>query len=275
MARTARVVALFALVLHGCPTPLEPLRPAPACDADPRAEAFGSWLTRRTDGGGYSVIVERATPSPPRGGDNEWALRVVALAAEGGTIEAVRLIAAMPDDALGRFGPRHFEATPGAGTRFVASFHLPLAGLWALTVEVRGRGGVERAPIVLCIDRRPLDAGVPEPRDADVPDAERPDGEAPDARVPPPCVAFAPTECRTPDTTYADVAPIFAERCAVCHDGSADEWPLTTYGHVVDWADDIRSHLLDCTMPPDDADVAMLDEERQVVLDWLRCGMPR
>lgn len=89
------------------------------------------------------------------------------------------------------------------------------------------------------------------------------------------CDVRAPTACAEPAPTYADVAPIFAERCVICHAGDWNgPWPLTTYRHVADWRDDIRADLLDCSMPPRDAGVAMPVEERERILGWIRCGLP-
>lgn len=92
---------------------------------------------------------------------------------------------------------------------------------------------------------------------------------------PPECEATAPNRC--PDTmpTWTDVRPIFTTRCAVCHGSEAGLWPLNEYSHVVDWNVEIRSMVLDCTMPPPDSDVTITLEERQLILEWLRCGFPR
>jgi hypothetical protein len=86
----------------------------------------------------------------------------------------------------------------------------------------------------------------------------------------------APTACPDPAPTFAQVAPIFGERCATpCHSGTPNgPWPLSRYEHIFDWQEDIRSHLLDCTMPPLDGGVAITTEERVVILNWIRCGLP-
>lgn len=96
----------------------------------------------------------------------------------------------------------------------------------------------------------------------------------PDAMRPPECTTTAPTECPSPTPGYADVQPIFAERCVVCHGMVEGRWPLDTYHHIVDWAPDIRAAMLDCSMPPADAGVPMTVEERQQILEWIRCGAP-
>jgi uncharacterized membrane protein len=88
------------------------------------------------------------------------------------------------------------------------------------------------------------------------------------------CDVTAPTECPDPDIQYADIEPIIVERCVVCHDGSDEEWPLTSRTHLIDWLPDVRSRVLDCTMPPLDSDVVMTREERERILDWIRCGTP-
>jgi hypothetical protein len=97
------------------------------------------------------------------------------------------------------------------------------------------------------------------------------DGAAPSE----PCEVRAPTECSQPDLTYADVQPILERRCVSCHDGSADFWPLTEYGHVADWFIEVRAAMLTCSMPPPDAGLAMPASERETILQWIRCGHPR
>jgi uncharacterized membrane protein len=107
-------------------------------------------------------------------------------------------------------------------------------------------------------------------------DASRvPDVDAHDALDAAVCVSDAPTLCPATAPRYADVAPIIRARCATCHSGAADgPWPLDSYGHIADWQNEIRSELLRCTMPPLDASVALLPEERLTILTWLRCGLP-
>lgn len=100
-------------------------------------------------------------------------------------------------------------------------------------------------------------------------------GSRSDLLVPEECDATAPTSCMTPSPRWADVQPIFAARCAVCHGNVPGHWPLDTYSHVVDWNVEIRGMLLSCAMPPPDSDVTMTLEERQLILEWLRCNHPR
>lgn len=90
------------------------------------------------------------------------------------------------------------------------------------------------------------------------------------------CLADAPTACPDPAPHYTDLEPIFRQRCVICHSGlTADgPWPLNSYGHVADWQNEIRSELLACTMPPQDASVPITAEERARILEWLRCGLP-
>ncbi|WP_394827108.1 hypothetical protein [Pendulispora albinea] len=111
----------------------------------------------------------------------------------------------------------------------------------------------------------PGDAGNPQPTK--------------DGGVPASCttVVEAPTVCPDPKPRYADVEPIFNKRCvSVCHSGTKPGiWSLADYGHVVDWADTIRSELLDCAMPPPDASAGFTKEEKLAILTWLRCDHPR
>jgi hypothetical protein len=99
---------------------------------------------------------------------------------------------------------------------------------------------------------------------------------AADAEVPTDsCDVSAPTECPTPAPTYETVAPIFAQRCVICHAGNWNgPWPLNSYRHVADWKDDIRTNLLACTMPPLEARVPMTRAERLTILTWIRCNIP-
>src|SRR5262245_15303976 len=69
----------------------------------------------------------------------------------------------------------------------------------------------------------PSDSG-PDPSDA-----------SPDAR-PASCSVTAPTSCPDPAPHYADVMPIFRDRCVICHSGAVDgPWALTDYEHIADW----------------------------------------
>jgi hypothetical protein len=99
-------------------------------------------------------------------------------------------------------------------------------------------------------------------------------GEA-GAYTPPPCTVEAPTTCPDPAPTYADVEPIFRQRCVICHMGSANgPWPLTNYGHMSSWRDEIRAMLLTCSMPPPEERTPLPNAENELILQWIRCGMP-
>lgn len=90
------------------------------------------------------------------------------------------------------------------------------------------------------------------------------------------CDVELPRACVEPKPSYADVSPILEDRCVICHAGMAGgPWPLTTYGHVADWQNEIRDHVARCTMPPPDSGVAISDDERSRILMWLRCGLAR
>lgn len=94
--------------------------------------------------------------------------------------------------------------------------------------------------------------------------------------APPPCLTTAPTSCPDPAPSWPDVEPIIAERCLGCHYGKlGGPWPLTSYDHVSDWRDTIRSVMLDCSMPPPEEHSAMTTAERMQLLVWIRCGLPR
>lgn len=113
------------------------------------------------------------------------------------------------------------------------------------------------------------DAG--EPRDAGETDAA---GSAADAAAVS-CDATAPVACPSPGPRYSDVSPIFSRRCAGCHSGAGEQWPLNSYEHVADWYGEIRAQMLACTMPPPTSGIEMPLAERQTILDWIRCGFPK
>lgn len=84
-----------------------------------------------------------------------------------------------------------------------------------------------------------------------------------------------PKSCSDMSLGWADVEPIFEQRCIGCHSGDpGGPWPLTSYEHVADWANEIRAQMAACTMPPVDAGIAMPTEEREKILLWVRCGAP-
>jgi uncharacterized membrane protein len=94
------------------------------------------------------------------------------------------------------------------------------------------------------------------------------------------CDVTAPTACPSDMPTYADVEPIFQERCVTCHQGPGQSelcptcWELTDYSHVVSWKDSIRTAMLACEMPPPSSGITMTNAERMQILEWLRCGAP-
>jgi len=91
----------------------------------------------------------------------------------------------------------------------------------------------------------------------------------------PTCAVDAPTACPPTPPRFADVEPIIQARCINCHYGAiGGPWPLIGYDHVADWQDTIRDQILACSMPPADAG-ALSDDERDAILVWLRCGLPR
>jgi hypothetical protein len=90
------------------------------------------------------------------------------------------------------------------------------------------------------------------------------------------CDTVAPRACNYPDLTYtADIKPLIGDICLACHKGEPDgPWTLNGYEHVANWHDLIRSVMLNCEMPPPEEEIPMTTEERQLILEWLRCGYP-
>lgn len=99
------------------------------------------------------------------------------------------------------------------------------------------------------------------------------DGDSgPSLPEPATCDVVPPTKCVDPELTYADdVKPIIAARCLSCHDGKGEQWPLTSEGHVASWFSQIRDVMIRCQMPPSDSGITMPTEERETILQWLRC----
>ena len=89
------------------------------------------------------------------------------------------------------------------------------------------------------------------------------------------CGHEAPAACVEPAPVFADVEPIFQATCGSCHGETPGLWPLDSYSHIADWHVEIRAHLDGCTMPPRDAGVVLGDEDRELVLMWLKCGLRR
>ncbi|HXS18135.1 MAG TPA: hypothetical protein VN764_13150 [Polyangiaceae bacterium] len=90
------------------------------------------------------------------------------------------------------------------------------------------------------------------------------------------CAVPAPTECPDPPPGYDDVAPIFDESCATCHtsDDPDGPWPFEEYADIVAWHADVRDEVLNCTMPPRDGE-PLPPDQRQLLMEWIFCGMPR
>lgn len=93
----------------------------------------------------------------------------------------------------------------------------------------------------------------------------------------------APTACPDPSPTYEDVEPIFDEYCNSCHDGEDPNgpWPLESYTHIAAWHGEVRDEVLNCTMPPRDGEplerdgVPLPPDQRQLLMEWIFCGMPK
>ena len=89
------------------------------------------------------------------------------------------------------------------------------------------------------------------------------------------CEVTAPTSCPEPPVYYEDITPIIKQRCYSCHDGKGAQWGLTSYSHVADWSNELRSAMASCVMPPPEAGITMPAAEREKILTWLVCKMPQ
>jgi hypothetical protein len=98
-----------------------------------------------------------------------------------------------------------------------------------------------------------------------------PDAGAADASTPPPsCDVVPPTACME-EPPYAEVQAIIEARCIGCHDGKGEQWALTSQAHVASWFNEIRGAMINCAMPPPASGLTMPTEERELILQWLRC----
>lgn len=113
--------------------------------------------------------------------------------------------------------------------------------------------------------------------DAARPDVSPSDAGVADAALPLPegCPLTPPTSCPSPSPHYADVDAIIKSRCFACHDGTGEQWGLTSYEHVADWFNEIRAQMIACTMPPLDSGITMPMSERMEIVQWIRCGYPK
>lgn len=89
------------------------------------------------------------------------------------------------------------------------------------------------------------------------------------------CDTTLVTECPSPAPTYTEVQQLFDTHCNICHGTNGTEWPLENYDDISAWQIDIRGELLDCSMPPADAGTHMTLAEKQQILTWIRCGLPK
>jgi peroxiredoxin len=87
-----------------------------------------------------------------------------------------------------------------------------------------------------------------------------------------------------PDYTK-DVAPIFAENCAMCHrEGGIGPFAMDGYNMMAGWAPMVRETLMAKRMPPQQVDPALghfenarylSDKDLQTLVHWIDAGAPR
>jgi hypothetical protein len=245
-------LALLTFVA-GCPN--EPPIDERDCTDDPRTTDFSDGLAVDSATGLFSVRFDLTSPPTPDQGDNVWEL---AIDSDSSTVtEAVRVKAWMPDHGHGT-RPLWNEGArlPVSSLHRIGPFDLFMPGVWEFTIEATVAGVTDEAKVAFCITDE-----LPEP------DA----GVNTDAGVVE-CNVTAPSECTDPSLTYSEVEPIIMQTCVGCHNGATENWPLTTYNHVADWFAEIRGMMLACTMPPPDSGIPMADEDRELILMWIRCG---
>ena len=90
------------------------------------------------------------------------------------------------------------------------------------------------------------------------------------------CPQDLPAACPSNVPSYQmDVAPIFAQRCVVCHspDGSDAQRDYVHYTAIYANRGAILDQVYACNMPPSGA-TAPTPSERTKLLTWLVCGAP-
>jgi hypothetical protein len=87
----------------------------------------------------------------------------------------------------------------------------------------------------------------------------------------PSCDVTPPTSC-SDEPEYAEVDAIVKRRCLGCHNGQGEEWPLTSQSHFAVWYNEIRGVMTSCAMPPPASGITMPTEERELILEWIRCN---
>lgn len=90
------------------------------------------------------------------------------------------------------------------------------------------------------------------------------------------CPQDLPPSCPSSEPSYQhDVAPIFADRCVVCHspDGSDNRRNYASYAAIYANRSAILDQVYACNMPPSGAATPTLSE-RATLLNWLVCGAP-
>lgn len=89
------------------------------------------------------------------------------------------------------------------------------------------------------------------------------------------CKNNLPASCPPKAPTYADVEPILAHACVLCHTagGQAPTIPLDTYDEVFARRGAALNQVYACTMPKDG--VPLSDDERLMLLRWFVCEAPR
>lgn len=111
--------------------------------------------------------------------------------------------------------------------------------------------------------------------------------EVPQSQVPQKCaVNFPQQDGDHSQISYArDIAPIFKEKCVVCHvEGGLGPWAMTDYNMIRGFAPMIREVLRTKRMPPWHADphigvwkndISLSTEQLQTLVHWIEAGAPR
>jgi len=133
------------------------------------------------------------------------------------------------------------------------------------------------APALACSSPKTLIEDAGEPADADLASCA---ADGPIGTPRPNCPSDLPPDddCATASPVYDDVAPIFAERCTICHGPSGYASPMyrfDTYAHIMSNMTNIHAltQIYGCRMPPTCAP-NLAAGERQTLLKWLVCGAP-
>lgn len=118
---------------------------------DSQCDTYSEGLTKKSDAGLVSVVLESSTPAPPARANNDWMVRV--LDATGAPISDAEVT-------VTPYMPKHGHGTSvkavvtrmGDGLYELDPVNFVMAGVWEVTIDVKlADGQTDKALFTLCI----------------------------------------------------------------------------------------------------------------------------